>query len=123
MAATAILKLQRAGFTQDQVEALAEYLDTQAVTKADLREEALRIERRIDAVEHELGARIDKLAQEMNERFVAVDRRIDTVEHSLNRRIDDLENRINQLEQRLTIRLGGMMVVAVGVVAALVKLL
>lgn len=34
-----------------------------------------------------------------------------------------LENRIEQLELRLTIKLGTMMVVAVGVVAALVKVL
>ena len=53
MTAAAILKLQRVGFTQEQVEALAEYLDTQAATKADLREEILRIERRIDALEQQ----------------------------------------------------------------------
>ncbi|HLF97195.1 MAG TPA: DUF1640 domain-containing protein [Methylococcaceae bacterium] len=34
-----------------------------------------------------------------------------------------LDSRLIQMEQRLTIKLGGMMVVAVGVVAALVKLL
>lgn len=35
-AATAVLKLQRAGFTEPQVEALAEFLGGQAATKADL---------------------------------------------------------------------------------------
>jgi hypothetical protein len=34
-----------------------------------------------------------------------------------------LDNRLLQMEQRLTIRLGGMIVIAVGVVATLVKLL
>lgn len=34
-----------------------------------------------------------------------------------------LEAKIEQLEQRMTIKLGGMMVVAVGAVAALVRLL
>ena len=41
----------------------------------------------------------------------------------LERRIDGLDNRIGQLENRLTIKLGGMMVVGFGVVAAFVKLL
>lgn len=36
MTAIALIKLQKAGFSQDQVEALAEYLDTQAATKADI---------------------------------------------------------------------------------------
>ena len=38
LSAVALLKLQRAGFTDPQVEALAEYLDTQAATRADLLE-------------------------------------------------------------------------------------
>ncbi|NMF98416.1 DUF1640 domain-containing protein [Aromatoleum toluolicum] len=37
--------------------------------------------------------------------------------------VDRLENRIEQLELKLTIKLGAMMVVAVGAVAALVKLI
>lgn len=45
----------------------------------------------------------------------------------LRRDIREMEQRIDarfvQLEQRMTIKLGGLMVVAVGVVAALVKLL
>jgi hypothetical protein len=36
MPAAGILKLQRAGFNEQQVEALAEYFDDQMVTKADL---------------------------------------------------------------------------------------
>ena len=36
MTAAAVLKLQRAGFTEQQVEALAEYFDEQLATKVDL---------------------------------------------------------------------------------------
>ena len=43
MSATAILKLEKAGFTREQVEALAEYLDGQLATKADLRELELEL--------------------------------------------------------------------------------
>jgi uncharacterized pyridoxal phosphate-containing UPF0001 family protein len=35
----------------------------------------------------------------------------------------DLESKLIQLEQRMTIRLGGMMVIAIGAVATLVKLI
>jgi hypothetical protein len=34
--ATAILDLERAGFSREQVEALAKFLDTQMATKADI---------------------------------------------------------------------------------------
>jgi len=43
VSATAILKLEKAGFTREQVEALAEYLDGQLATKADLRELELEL--------------------------------------------------------------------------------
>jgi hypothetical protein len=40
-------QLERAGFTWEQVEALAEYLDDQLAKKADLRELELRLDHRI----------------------------------------------------------------------------
>ena len=48
MTAAAILKLQRAGFTEEQVEALAEYFDEQLVTKADLAAAEARLETKIE---------------------------------------------------------------------------
>ncbi|OHC75947.1 MAG: hypothetical protein A3G18_01665 [Rhodospirillales bacterium RIFCSPLOWO2_12_FULL_58_28] len=43
--------------------------------------------------------------------------------HRLEAKIDRLEAKIDQVELRMTARLGAMMVVAVGAVAAMVKLL
>ena len=54
VSATAILRLERAGFTPEQVEALAEYLDDQPAKKADLRELGLRLDHRITEVESRL---------------------------------------------------------------------
>lgn len=54
MSAVAILKLQAAGFTSEQVEALAELVDTQAATKADVEASAHRLDQKIDAVAHRL---------------------------------------------------------------------
>ncbi len=48
MTASAILKLQRAGFTEEQVEALATYFDEQLVTKADLAAAEARLETKIE---------------------------------------------------------------------------
>jgi len=48
MTAAAILKLQRAGFTEEQVEALADYFDDQLVTKADLAAAEARLETKIE---------------------------------------------------------------------------
>ncbi|WP_051013740.1 hypothetical protein [Pararhodospirillum photometricum] len=58
MSASAILKLQRSGFTQEQVEALAEFMDTQAASKADLEAVAHRLETKITDVRNELKADI-----------------------------------------------------------------
>ena len=83
-------RFRDAGVPEPHAEVFAEALRetqegglAQLATKADLREETLKLERRIDG----------------------------------------LDNRIGQLENRLTIKLGGMMVVGFGVVAAFVKLL
>jgi predicted nuclease with TOPRIM domain len=56
MAAAGILKLQRAGFTEQQVEALAEYFDEQMATKADLAAAEARLEATIEQVRGEIKA-------------------------------------------------------------------
>ena len=56
MTASAILKLQRAGFTEEQVEALAEYFDEQLATKADLAAAEARLNGTIEQVRGEIMA-------------------------------------------------------------------
>jgi len=55
MSANTAFKLQDAGFTRQQVEALAEFMDTQAASKADL-----------EKAEHRLDLKITKLDGDMN---------------------------------------------------------
>jgi hypothetical protein len=50
MSASAILKLQKVGFTVEQVEALAELIDTQAANKTDLIETEHRLDNRMLAL-------------------------------------------------------------------------
>jgi hypothetical protein len=52
--ATAILDLERAGFTREQVEALARLLETQTVTKADLAETKAELKDDIASVRREI---------------------------------------------------------------------
>lgn len=54
MSASAILKLQAAGFTTEQVTALADLIDTQAASKSD-----------VEASEHKLELRFSKVDAEM----------------------------------------------------------
>ena len=54
MTATAILDLERAGFTREQVEALARLLETQTVTKADLAEAKAELKADIASVRREI---------------------------------------------------------------------
>ena len=60
MTASAILKLQRAGFTEEQVEALAEYFDEQLVTKADLSVGLDGVRAELKAAEARLETKIEQ---------------------------------------------------------------
>ena len=58
MTAAAILKLQRAGFSEEQVEALAGYFDEQLATKADLAAGVDSVRAELKAAEARLSATI-----------------------------------------------------------------
>ncbi len=109
-------RLRQAGFTEEQAEAQAEALAAVMVeslaTKADLEELELRLDVRF--------ARID-------ERFIRADERFEHLERKMDMRFVEQEARfdakLSDLERRLTMRLGGMMMAGIGAVSALVKLL
>lgn len=94
MSASAILKLQKVGFTTEQVEALADFMDTQAASKADLFE-----------VRSELKAVLFEVRSDVKADIAAV------------------KSDLKLLEQRMTIKLGGMMMVAVGILLAAIRYL
>lgn len=78
MGASTILKLQKVGFSAEQVEALADFMDTQVASKADL----------------------------------------EAATHRLEMQISDIRSDMKLLEQRMTIKLGGMLVVLAGIMIA-----
>jgi hypothetical protein len=85
-------------------------------------------------METRLDGKIAELARDMKEMEVGLKRDMKEMEAGLRHDIKELDTRLHHdlevmrleardLERRMTIKLGGLMVVAVGVVAALVKLL
>jgi hypothetical protein len=104
---------------EGMVRAFAAAFDGEVATRADIAD--VRAEIRA------LDARMDKRFAEMG---VSIDRRFAEMEASIDRRFAAVDLRFAKieadlvaLEHRMTIKLGGMMIVAVGAVAALVKLL
>jgi len=80
MSAAAILKLQSVGFSAEQVTALADLIDTQAATKAD-----------VDAAEHRLDLKIEEVEHRLTSR-------IDAVEHRLDLKIEALRSEVTVLK-------------------------
>ena len=99
MSTTAVLKLQKAGFTNEQVEAQGDFMDTQAASKTDLKDVEYRLEQKIDAVKAELA--------EVRSDVRLLD--------------SSLRGEMRQIEQRMTIKLGGMLVVITGVLLAAMR--
>jgi len=61
MSASAILRLQAAGFSQDQVTALADLIDTQAASKTDVEGAEHRLQTKITESEHLSEIRFGKI--------------------------------------------------------------
>ena len=83
MSAAAILKLQASGFSADQVSALAELIDTQAATKAD-----------VEAAKHDLELKVGELRSDIKSTEHRLELKIDGVEHRLELKIEGLDRKI-----------------------------
>ena len=69
MNASAILKLQSAGFSTEQVTALADLIDIQAASKSDL-----------EGVEHRLDTKVSEVKAEVKNTEIKLDGRINLVQ-------------------------------------------
>jgi succinate dehydrogenase/fumarate reductase flavoprotein subunit len=105
-------RLKEAGFTEQQAEALAEaeaeLFEAHLATKEDL----AKLEHQAESIRTELKRDLEEVRAELKRDIAEVQRRIEEVRAELKRDLKDLE-------YRLVIKLGAMLVVAVGVVAAL----
>jgi uncharacterized protein YlxW (UPF0749 family) len=95
-------KLKLAGVPEAQAEvqaeAMAELVEERLATKRDLKELEERLTNRIQSMEERLNSKMQSMEERLN-------------------------SKMQELEYKMTMRLGSMMVVAVGLVATLVKLL
>jgi DNA anti-recombination protein RmuC len=125
-------KLRDAGYTETQAEALVEaqssvfreMLDSTLATKDDLRQMRDEI---VGEIREEMDARfqrvderfmgIDARFKDIDARFGEVDRRFQGVET----RLGSLENRVDQLGLQLTVRIGGMIMISLGILLAAMR--
>ena len=112
MGASAILKLQKVGFTVEQVEALSDFMDTQAASKADLAGGRSELKADIAAVKADLAEVKSELKADL-----AGGR------SELKADIAEVKADMKLLEHRLTIKLGGMLVVVMGILLAAIRYL
>ncbi|MBM4268981.1 MAG: hypothetical protein FJ144_20610 [Deltaproteobacteria bacterium] len=116
-------RLREAGFSEQQAEgqaqALAAAMTDSLATKQDLRELELRMDARF--------AHVDARFVQVDARFVQVDARFEQLEKQIDLRFAEhsarFDARLADLERRMTMRLGGIVVASFGVFSALVKLL
>jgi|GEM_PF-3234564 len=108
-------RLQKAGDTPEHAEAVAEVfgmvLQENVVTKADLREECDKLDKKIDAVAATLDKKIDAVAATLDKKIDAVaatlDKKIDAVAARLGGKIDAVAARLGGKIDAVAARLGG----------------
>ena len=135
-------RLREAGFSEQQAEgqagALAAAMTDSLATKQDVQALSARMDAfdvRMDMLAtrqelRELEHRMELRFERVDARFAHVVARIDNMERHLDLRLDELEKRfdgrldlrLSDLERRMTMRLGGLMVTGIAILAALVKL-
>ncbi|MGH8658716.1 MAG: coiled-coil domain-containing protein [Gammaproteobacteria bacterium] len=127
-------RLKEAGFTEQQAEALAaaeaEFVQESLATKQDVVEVKRDIKEGEAALKRdikELDVKIEQFRAELKHDIKELDVKIEQFRVELKRDIKELETSLKRdmkdLEYRMTIKLGAMLVVAVGAMAALVKVL
>ncbi len=115
-----VKKLKDVGVPEDQaavqVEALTALIADRMASRSDLADVEIALKRDIKELE-------TALKRDIKELDVKLETRIKELEAKVEIRFKELEAQIKELEMRLTIRLGTIMVVGLGVLAALVKIL
>ena len=112
-------KLEESGLTrhqaETQIEILSEYVEDEVVTKQDLTlaKEELR---------HEMSCLRSELKQDMSHLRAEVKQDISNLRSELKSDIAKLRSEMEQLEYRLTIKLGAISTVSMGALAAFLKL-
>ena len=122
-----VKRLTAVGMPENQAEVIADeqrsLIEDQLATGYDIKELEAATRQDIAAVRRdikELEAATQRDIAEIRRDIAEVRRDIKELEERLSQRFD---KRLIEMEHRLTLRLGGMMIAGFGVVAALIKLL
>ena len=115
-----VKRLTKAGMPEQQAEVLASeqarLIENELATKQDIEQLRLATKQDIEQLRAETKRDIEQLR-------LATKQDIAELRTELKRDIAEVKRDIRESEQRITIRLGGMMAVAITLVAALIKLL
>ena len=136
---TFVKRLTQAGMPEAQAEVLADsqakLVDEKLSTKHDLKELETRLTHEMKELEarltHDLKELETRLTHEMKELETRLTHDLKELENRLTHEMKELENRLahemkeleNRLALQLTIRMGSMLVVGIGIVATLIKIL
>lgn len=138
-------ELEKAGFTQEQAKAslnlVIEVMNEEFATKSDLLAVRSELKADIGAVKSELKTDIFDLRSELKtdisdlrselktdisnlrSELKELEWRLDAKFHSIDSRFQSMESKMDHLESHLTIKLGAMMVVTVGLAVTLMKVI
>ncbi|CAK8736832.1 hypothetical protein SODG_000545 [Sodalis praecaptivus] len=128
-------ELQTAGLTREQAKAISlvvrkSHEVADVATKRDLEDVRKEIDARFDKVD----ARFEKHEAQMQARFEKTDAQIADVRKDMEARFEktdaqiadvrkDIANRFDKLGLQMTVRMGGMLIAAVGLMTAILKVL
>jgi uncharacterized coiled-coil DUF342 family protein len=108
----------KAGFSQEHAEAaadaFAEVVAEQVATKQDVRD----VRAEIEALRTEMRSEFAAVRAEMRAEFLGVRAEIGSVRTEITTLRSDMVAAFRDVEQRITIRLGGMLVVLAGILLA-----
>ncbi|HGJ5854224.1 DUF1640 domain-containing protein [Arsenophonus nasoniae] len=112
--------LENAGLPKDQAKAISlvvrkSHEVADLATKRDLEDVRKDLSAEIADVRKDLSAEISNVRKDMEHRFEKVEAQIADVRK-------DMENRFDKLGLQLTVRLGGMLILAIGALTAILKL-
>ncbi len=95
-------RLEEAGFTRDQVEALAEFMGGSMATKADLMEFRGEVRSDIERLEGKIQSEITSLRGEMRADVERLEGKLIGLEGKMNADVERLEGKILALDERFS---------------------
>jgi len=117
-------ELEEAGFSRNQAEvtlkALIDMINENVATKSDLNMAAQKLDAKIDSSFQTLDAKIDSNFQTLNAK---IDSSVQTLEGKIEKLDTKIETGLREMEYKITIKLGTLMALSIGVTAAVVRLL